>query len=82
MARSIEFYSNILSFAKVSDIKVAGEDYERLQGVFGIRMRIVRMRLGEEFIDLTEYLAPKGNCGLRISNCGFHVTKAEYLRCA
>ena len=45
-------------------------------------MRVVRVRLGEEFIDLTEYLAPKGNCGLRISNFEFHVTKAEYLRCA
>lgn len=60
MDRSIEFYSKILSFEKVSDIEVAGEDYERLQGVFGLRMRIVRMRLGDEFIELTEYLAPKG----------------------
>jgi len=28
--------------------------------VFGLRMRVVRMRLGDEFIELTEYLAPKG----------------------
>jgi catechol 2,3-dioxygenase-like lactoylglutathione lyase family enzyme len=60
MDRSIEFYSKILSFEKVSDIEVTGEDYERLQGVFGLRMRVVQMRLGEEFIELTEYLAPKG----------------------
>ena len=60
MDRSIEFYSKILSFKKVSDVEVAGEDYERLQGVFGLRMRVVRMKLGEEFIELTEYLAPKG----------------------
>src|SRR5207247_1874092 len=60
MDRSIEFYSNVLSFEKVSDIEVAGQDYEHLEGVFGLRMRVVRMRLGDEFIELTEYLAPKG----------------------
>ncbi len=60
MDRSIEFYSKVLSFEKVSDIEVAGQDYEHLEGVFGLRMRVVRMRLGDEFIELTEYLAPKG----------------------
>ena len=58
--RSVGFYSNVLSFQKVSDVEVAGSAYEELQGVFGLRMRVVRMRLGEEFIELTEYLAPKG----------------------
>ena len=60
MDASIDFYSRVLSFEKVSDVEVTGEDYERLQGVFGLRMRVVRMRLGDEFIELTEYLAPKG----------------------
>src|ERR1043166_279578 len=58
--RSVEFFSKVLTFEKVSDIEVAGSEYERLQGVFGARMRIVRMRLGDEIIELTEYLAPKG----------------------
>ena len=58
--RSVEFYSKVLSFEKISDVEVTGEDYERLQGVFGLRMRIVRMKLGNETIELTEYLAPKG----------------------
>ncbi|MGQ0809626.1 MAG: VOC family protein [Nitrospiraceae bacterium] len=60
MDRSVAFYSNVLSFEKISDVEVWGEDYERLQGVFGLRIRVVRMKLGDEFIDLTEYLAPKG----------------------
>jgi len=60
MDRSVDFFSKVLSFEKVSDVEVAGEDYEHLQGLFGLRMRIVRMKLGEEFITLTEYLAPKG----------------------
>ena len=60
MDRSVEFFSKALSFEKVSEVEVAGIEYERLQGVFGARMRIARMRLGEEFIDLTEYLTPRG----------------------
>ena len=60
MDASVDFYSKVLSFEKVSDVEVTGEDYERLQGVFGLRMRVVRMKLGDEFIELTEYLAPKG----------------------
>jgi len=60
MDRSVEFFSRVLSFEKTSDIEVAGSEYERLQGVFGARMRIVRMRLGDETIELTEYIAPRG----------------------
>jgi len=60
MERSIEFYTSVLSFEKVSDVEVAGRPYELLQGVFGARMRIVRLRLGDEVIELTEYFAPRG----------------------
>jgi catechol 2,3-dioxygenase-like lactoylglutathione lyase family enzyme len=60
MERSIGFYSGVLPFEKVSDVEATGSAYEHLQGVFGLRMRVVRMRLGEEFIELTEYLAPRG----------------------
>jgi catechol 2,3-dioxygenase-like lactoylglutathione lyase family enzyme len=60
MDRAVDFYSKVLTFEKVSDTEVTGENYEHLQGVFGLRMRVVRMRLGDEFIELTEFLAPKG----------------------
>ena len=60
MDRAIDFYSKVLTFEKVSDTEVAGENCEHLKGVFGLRMRVVRMRLGDEFIELSEYLAPKG----------------------
>src|SRR5262249_57399545 len=60
MERSIAFSSDVLSFEKISDVEVWGEDYERYQGVFGLRMRVVRMRLGAEAIELTEYLTPRG----------------------
>jgi len=60
MERSVEFFSKVLSFEKIGDVEVAGSEYERLQGVFGARMRVARMRLGGEVIELTEYLAPQG----------------------
>src|SRR5438874_1271727 len=58
--RSVQFYSKVLSFRKVSEIEVDGAEYEHLEGVFGLRMRTARMQLGDEFIELTEYLASKG----------------------
>jgi catechol 2,3-dioxygenase-like lactoylglutathione lyase family enzyme len=58
--RSVAFYSKILHFEKVSETEVDGDAYEHLQGVFGLRARIARMKLGEESIELTEYLAPRG----------------------
>ncbi len=58
--RSIEFYSRVLTFEKVSEFEVDGPEYEHLEGVFGLRMRVARMRLGDEDIELTEFLAPQG----------------------
>jgi catechol 2,3-dioxygenase-like lactoylglutathione lyase family enzyme len=60
MDRALEFYTRVLGFEKVSDTELAGEEYERLEGVFGLRIRVVRLKLGQEMIELTEYLAPKG----------------------
>jgi catechol 2,3-dioxygenase-like lactoylglutathione lyase family enzyme len=58
--RAIAFYGEVLGFEKVSDVEVEGADWERLHGVFGLRIRHVRMRLGEESIELIEYLTPRG----------------------
>jgi catechol 2,3-dioxygenase-like lactoylglutathione lyase family enzyme len=60
MDRSVDFYSHVLKFTKQSDNEVTGENVERLKGVFGVRARVVRMKLGGEQIELTEYLAPRG----------------------
>src|SRR5260370_24300554 len=60
MDRAVDFYSKGLTFEKVSDTEVAGESYEHLEGVFGLRMRVVRMTLGDEFIERTQYTTPQG----------------------
>lgn len=60
MDRSLAFYQDVLSFERESGEEVAGEDYERLYGVFGLRLRTARLRLGEERIELMQFLAPQG----------------------
>src|SRR5260370_7467973 len=59
MDRAVDFYSKALTFEKGSDTEVAGENYEHLEGVFGLRIRVVRMRLGAVFIKLTNNLPPQ-----------------------
>ncbi len=60
LEKSVEFYSQVLSFRVTKDIEVWGEDWEKLQGIFGLRMRIVQMQLGDEIISLMEYLTVEG----------------------
>jgi catechol 2,3-dioxygenase-like lactoylglutathione lyase family enzyme len=58
--RALAFYTGVLPFVKVSDYELSGRPYELATGVFGARSRVVRLRLGAETIELTEFLAPKG----------------------
>jgi len=58
--RSTEFYTQILGFHVRSDQEAAGSDYEQLLGVFGVRVRVVRLQLGEEAIVLLQFLTPRG----------------------
>src|SRR5215470_1913787 len=58
--RSVEFYSSVLHFQKVSETETDGENYEYFVGVFGLRARTARMRLGEEYIELIEFFALRG----------------------
>ena len=59
--RSVEFYTQVLTFEKVSEYEAAGDAWEHRNGVFGQRTRTARLRLGGEFIELTEFLAPEGH---------------------
>ncbi len=60
MDRALDFYTRVLDFKKISDVEVLGSAYEQLQGVFGVRLRVVQLKLGQELIELTEYLTPRG----------------------
>ena len=60
MNRSVDFYSRLLGFTVASDVEVSGEVYEQLRDLFPIRMRVVRLRLGREYLELTDYVTPRG----------------------
>jgi catechol 2,3-dioxygenase-like lactoylglutathione lyase family enzyme len=60
MDRSLKFFTGVLPFERVSDVEVTGSDHERLHGVFGLRLRTVRLRLGDESLDLMDFIAPEG----------------------
>jgi len=60
MDAELKFFTEVLPFKTVSDEEVVGDDFEELFGVFGCRARVVRLQLGNEFISLTQFLAPRG----------------------
>jgi catechol 2,3-dioxygenase-like lactoylglutathione lyase family enzyme len=60
MERSLAFYTGVLTFDKIGDREVSGPAFERLVGVPGARARVVTLRLGDEFLELTDYLHPEG----------------------
>jgi catechol 2,3-dioxygenase-like lactoylglutathione lyase family enzyme len=58
--RLLQFYRAVLGFSKVADVEQAGEPVEALAGVFGARIRTIRIELGRECLELTEFIAPRG----------------------
>ncbi len=58
MDRSVAFYSDVLTFKKISDVEVDGDEYDKLWGVFGVRARVVRMQLGGQTLELIQFLSP------------------------
>jgi catechol 2,3-dioxygenase-like lactoylglutathione lyase family enzyme len=58
--RSVAFFTEVLDFEEVSRSEVWGPEWEELSGVFGARLRVAELRLGEEILTLTEYLTPQG----------------------
>jgi catechol 2,3-dioxygenase-like lactoylglutathione lyase family enzyme len=60
MARAVAFYTGVLDFRVVADHEAMGADYEHLLGVFGARIRVVRLELGAEALELLEFVAPRG----------------------
>jgi catechol 2,3-dioxygenase-like lactoylglutathione lyase family enzyme len=60
MNRALDFYTRVLPFMKQSDLEIEGRPYELLSGVAGARARVVRLALGDEQIELTEYRSAHG----------------------
>jgi catechol 2,3-dioxygenase-like lactoylglutathione lyase family enzyme len=60
LARSRTFYTEVLGFKPVETHEAHGEPYEKLFGVFGVRLRTQRLKLGDEYIELMQFMAPRG----------------------
>jgi catechol 2,3-dioxygenase-like lactoylglutathione lyase family enzyme len=58
--RSVAFFTSTLDFKETGRREVAGEAWEKTFGVFGVRARIARLTLGQESIELVQFLAPEG----------------------
>lgn len=58
--RAADFYTRVLGFVRERDVEVGGPPYETLRDLFPVRMRVVRLRLGRERLELTEYVTPEG----------------------
>jgi catechol 2,3-dioxygenase-like lactoylglutathione lyase family enzyme len=56
--RQIEFFVKVLQFEQISDFRVVGSEYDRMQGVFNAQMRIAHLKLGDQIIELTSYISP------------------------
>jgi catechol 2,3-dioxygenase-like lactoylglutathione lyase family enzyme len=60
MDRSVKFYTDVLAFEKVSDFSVSGKAYEQLFGILGGKARMVRIKLGDEALDLLQFADVQG----------------------
>ena len=58
--RALKFYSEVLSFEKVSDQNVHDTNYLSLEGVSASGVRVVRMRLGDEYVELVQFAGTQG----------------------
>jgi len=59
-ARSTAFFHDVLGFEKIADFDLEGPAYDRLWALTGARAHVVRLRLGAELLELTEFVTPKG----------------------
>ncbi len=60
LGRAVTFYESALGFKKVSERLIADRNYDYLTGIFGTRVRSATLQLGEETIELEQYLSPAG----------------------
>ena len=58
--QSIDFYTTILGCAKISDREISGQDIDQLYGLNNVHLRLATLQLGEQTIELTEFITPKG----------------------
>jgi catechol 2,3-dioxygenase-like lactoylglutathione lyase family enzyme len=60
MDRSVAFFHDVLTFEKIADCEFNDDAFDRLEGVFGARVRITGLRAPEgPGIEFLQYLTPR-----------------------
>jgi len=60
MDRSVEFYTHVLTFEKRHDAERSGREFDELYGVPNAHIRAVELQLGEENIELLQFIGTIG----------------------
>jgi len=60
MDRSVTFYTSVLTFEKVGDTERGGLEFDQLYGISRAHIRVVDLKLGEESIELMQFLGAAG----------------------
>jgi catechol 2,3-dioxygenase-like lactoylglutathione lyase family enzyme len=58
--REVTFFTHVLPFEKVGQSEAHGKELDRLYGLSGVQIRRANLKLGNETVSLTEFVAPKG----------------------
>jgi catechol 2,3-dioxygenase-like lactoylglutathione lyase family enzyme len=75
--RSVKFYTNVLTFEKQIEVERSGPKIDELYGVPNARIRAVELKLGNECIELLQFIgttpsdgrpAPANGCATDISH--------------
>jgi catechol 2,3-dioxygenase-like lactoylglutathione lyase family enzyme len=57
---AVTFYEQALGFKKIDERVISDRNFDYLTGVFGTRVRSATLQLGDEKIELEQYVAPGG----------------------
>jgi len=60
MDRAVDFYTRVLTFQETADFERYGADYDRLYNVPGIHLHVVDLQLGDESIELMQFVGIRG----------------------
>ena len=60
MDRSLDFYSQVLNFQKVSDTERSGPEFDQLYGLSNAHIRAVDLKLGDDTIELLQFIGIAG----------------------
>ncbi|MGS7457409.1 VOC family protein, partial [Mycobacterium tuberculosis] len=61
LERSVKFYTEVLEFTKIGEEQMIGSEFEQLFGVFGMNAKVAHLQLGEEKVDLVDFLTTGGS---------------------